>query len=376
MFLTGHTGFKGGWLSLWLQSLGAEVTGYALAAPAAPSLFELARVGAGMVCIEADIRDLPRLTHELARAKPEVVIHLAAQPLVLVGYEQPAPTFATNVMGTVNLLEAVRAAPGVRAVLNVTTDKCYASAGAASCYREGDSLGGDDPYSSSKACAELVTAAYRASFFNGASSGALPLALASARAGNVIGGGDWARHRLVPDALAAFSSGNALRIRHPEAIRPWQHVLEPLRGYLSLCERLFQEGGEFAQAWNFGPQANDAKSVGWVVEQLAAAWGPEAQWQFDAPAGPPEAQALRLDSTKAASLLGWHPRLPLEQALSWVIDWERARLRGTDMQARTLQQIALYQRMRDNPTGNPSQRGGAAAPGPGPGFLKDDVDYV
>lgn len=343
VFLTGHTGFKGSWLALWLQSLGAQVTGYALPAPTHPSLFDIARVADGMDSVIADIRDLATLQQAMQSAQPEIVIHMAAQPLVRESYRNPVDTYATNVMGTVNLLEAVRHTPGVKAVVNITTDKCYENREWVWGYRENEPMGGYDPYSNSKGCAELVSAAYRSSFFNPKDYERHGVAVATVRAGNVIGGGDWAQDRLIPDILAAFEASTPVHIRNPHAIRPWQHVLEPLRGYLTLAERLFEQGAAYAEAWNFGPRDDDAKPVGWIVEQLASLWGAGSSWQIDAGDHPHEAHYLKLDISKARSLLDWHPALNLQQALELIIAWTQARLSGQDMRQQTLNQIQAYQ---------------------------------
>ena len=343
VFLTGHTGFKGGWLSLWLQQLGANLTGYALTPPTQPSLFDLAQVGAGMTSLLGDIRDGAKLLAAIRDARPDVVIHMAAQPLVRRSYVDPVETYSTNVMGTVHLLEAVRHCDNVRAVVNVTTDKCYENREWIWPYRENEAMGGYDPYSSSKGCAELVTAAYRNSYFNPTARAEPQLALASARAGNVIGGGDWAEDRLVPDVLEAFSRGESVLIRNPRAVRPWQHVLEPLRGYLSLAERLFTEGTSYAEAFNFGPRDDDAKPVEWIVGQLAAQWGDSAGWRVDDENHPHEASLLRLDASKAAHRLGWRPLLNLDSGLQLTVDWMQANLRGADMREFTLAQINEYQ---------------------------------
>jgi CDP-glucose 4,6-dehydratase len=343
VFITGHTGFKGGWLSLWLQALGARVTGYALEPNTVPSLFEVARVGEGMTSIIADVRDLGRLSRAIRDDQPEVVIHLAAQPLVRLSYQQPVETYAVNVMGTVNLLEAVRQVPSVGAVVIVTTDKCYENREWAWGYREIDCLGGRDPYSNSKSCAEMVASAYRASFFSGNSPADHCAAVATARAGNVIGGGDWCSDRLVPDVIAAFESGMTLRIRKPDAIRPWQHVLEPLRGYLALAERLHADGSNFAEGWNFGPGDEDARTVRWIVEHMARLWGDGASWVAGPGEHPHEATFLRLDSSKARSRLDWHPVMNLEAAIGTVVEWVRAMERGEDMRRVTSRQIETYQ---------------------------------
>lgn len=343
VFLTGHTGFKGSWLSLWLQSLGAELTGYALKPPTNPSLFEAARVAEGMRCIEGDIRDLPHFTQAMQDARPEIVIHMAAQSLVRHSYQNPVETYATNVMGTVHMLEAVRAAHGVKAVVNITTDKCYENREWVWGYREIDPMGGYDPYSNSKGCAELVSAAYRSSFFNPDDYVKHGVALATVRAGNVIGGGDWAQDRLIPDIVSAFEQGKPVHIRNPHAIRPWQHVMEPLRGYLMLTEKLVEYGPDYAEAWNFGPNDEDAKPVGWIVEQMAARWGIGVQWRLDAGEHPHEAGYLKLDISKARSRLYWRPALSLEDALNLIVDWSRQCKAGTDVRGLTLDQIKAYQ---------------------------------
>lgn len=346
MFLTGHTGFKGSWLSLWLQAMGAEVTGYALPPPSQPSLFELANVAEGMTSIMGDIRDLEALHSAFRASRPDVVIHMAAQPLVRYSYENPVETYATNVIGTVNLLEAVRVFGFARAVVNVTTDKCYENREWEWGYRENEPMGGVDPYSSSKGCSELVTAAYRNSFFQSATtneSSVPDVFLASARAGNVIGGGDWAKDRLIPDILAAFERGDPVQIRNPNAIRPWQHVLEPLRGYLMLAEALFNRGTPFAEGWNFGPADEDARPVGWIVEKMAAQFGSGARWSIDKGNHPHEATYLKLDTSKAQNRLGWKPKLPLDRALRLIVEWSTQRVRGADVRALTLKQIQDYQ---------------------------------
>lgn len=343
VLLTGHTGFKGSWLSLWLQSMGANVVGYALAPPTNPSLFEEADVGSGMTSIMGDIRDLDKLQAVFAEYQPEIVIHMAAQPLVRYSYLNPVETYSTNVMGTVNLLEAVRNTPGVKAVVNITTDKCYENREWVWGYRENEPMGGYDPYSNSKGCAELVSAAYRSSFFNAETYANHGVALATVRAGNVIGGGDWASDRLIPDILSAFEQGKRVDIRNPHAIRPWQHVLEPLRGYLTLAEHLYEQGTNFAEGWNFGPNDEDAKPVGWIVEQMAALWGNDAYWQIDKGEHPHEANYLKLDISKVRSRLDWHPALRLNDALKLIIDWSKQRQAGANMRQLTLAQIINYQ---------------------------------
>ncbi len=343
VFLTGHTGFKGGWLSLWLQQMGAQLTGYALAAPGGPNLFEAARVAQGMNSVQGDVRDGAQLTAAMRAAAPEIVIHMAAQALVRYSYANPVETYAVNVMGLVNLFEAVRATPGVRAVLNVTSDKCYENREWAWGYRENEALGGYDPYSNSKACAELVTAGYRSAFFPPERHAEHGVALGSARAGNVIGGGDWAQDRLIPDMLRAIASGEPVAIRHPGAIRPWQHVLEPLGGYLTLAEHLYRDGAAFAEGFNFGPHDSDARPVAWIVERLCQCWGEGAAWRLDGQPQPHEATYLKLDCAKARSRLGWQPRWQLGQTIERIVEWHRARDAGADMRALTLGQISAYQ---------------------------------
>jgi CDP-glucose 4,6-dehydratase len=336
VFVTGHTGFKGGWLSLWLARLGAKVTGYSLAPAAEPSFFETARVGETLEThVIGDIRDFESLSRAIAQAKPGIVLHLAAQSLVRAGYATPVETYATNVMGTVHLLEAVRTVPGIAAMVNVTSDKCYENRETAHRYREDDAMGGFDPYSSSKGAAELVSAAYARSYFSASGP-----ALASARAGNVIGGGDWAEDRLVPDFFRALDAGEPLVIRSPHAVRPWQHVLEPLSGYLQLAEKLAEGGRDFAGGWNFGPGEASERTVGFVAGALADQLGGKVEIT-NAPQLH-EAGLLRLDSTKAVTKLGWSPRWPLETALERTADWHRAWREGRDMQAFSREQIAAY----------------------------------
>lgn len=337
VFLTGHTGFKGGWLSLWLQKLGAEVHGYALAPPTEPNLFSVASVSTGMAgSTIADIRDAGRLAEAMRAARPDIVFHLAAQPLVRYSYAEPGETYATNVMGTVNLLEAVRNTPSVKSIVIVTSDKCYENREWVWPYREDEAMGGYDPYSSSKACAEIVTAAYRRSFLEAAGVG-----VASARAGNVIGGGDWAADRLLPDFFRALDAGQPLVIRAPNAVRPWQHVLEPLSGYLTLAERLSADRAAFAEAWNFGPADGDARPVGWIVERLTAA-RQGASWQLDKNPQLHEAGYLKLDSSKARARLGWQPRWNLQAALGKTMEWHQGWRDRRDMKEFTLAQIEAY----------------------------------
>lgn len=343
VLLTGHTGFKGSWLSLWLQSLGANVVGYALAPPTNPSLFEAAQVAYGMISISGDIRDLNKLQAVFTEHQPEIVIHMAAQPLVRYSYINPVETYSTNVMGSVNLLEAARHTASVKAIVNVTTDKCYENKEWAWGYRENEALGGFDPYSNSKGCAELVTAAYRNSYFNPEHYESHGVAVASARAGNVIGGGDWAEDRLIPDIMRAITNGEAVNIRNPHAIRPWQHVLEPLSGYLVLAQKLYEEGAGYAEGWNFGPNDQDAKPVQWIVEHLTNNWGNGASWSVDSGNHPHEAHYLKLDCSKAKSRLNWHPRWHLAEALEHIISWQKQYQQGADIKAVTLAQINEYQ---------------------------------
>lgn len=337
VLLTGHTGFKGSWLSLWLHALGAEVHGYALAPPTSPSLFVAARVDEAIASSTiADIRDADSLRATCEVVRPEVVFHLAAQALVRQSYREPVGTFATNVMGVVNLLEAVRKVGGVRAVVNVTTDKCYENREWPWAYREIEAMGGHDPYSASKGCAELVTAAYRASFLKETGVG-----VATARAGNVIGGGDWAEDRLLPDIFRALDERRTLPVRSPYAVRPWQHVLEPLSGYLLLAEALADTGSDVAEAWNFGPADDDVRNVGWIVERLASQL-PGLAWQVDASPQPHEAHYLKLDSSKARARLGWRPRWRLAEALDRTVQWHQAWRSSADMCTFSLAQIADY----------------------------------
>ncbi|TQV79469.1 CDP-glucose 4,6-dehydratase [Exilibacterium tricleocarpae] len=339
VFVTGHTGFKGSWLILWLKQLGARVTGYALAPPSQPSMFERLNLNDQMESsVTGDIRDAAHFKGVLQAAKPEIVIHMAAQSLVRDSYLDPETTYATNVMGTVNLLEATRHTSSVKAVLNVTTDKCYENKEWVWGYREQDPLGGKDPYSSSKGCAELVSHAYRNSFLKDAG-----IASATARAGNVIGGGDWATDRVIPDAIRHFTSDKTLRIRNPGAIRPWQHVLEPLAGYLMLCQQLYKEPDTFSSSWNFGPRSNDAVTVSFLAETLTALWGDQARWKLDTDDNPPEAQYLKLDCSKAEMLLKWQPIWPLGHALKETVGWYKAFYQNEDIVAFTLDQIDRYQ---------------------------------
>lgn len=342
VFITGHTGFKGGWLSLWLQHLGAKVYGYSLEPPTETNLFKVARVAENMKSSTiADIRNTDLLKQSIANAEPEIVFHLAAQPLVRYSYDEPVETYSVNVMGTISLLEAVRATKNIRAVVIVTSDKCYENREWLWGYRENEAMGGYDPYSSSKGCAELVTAAWRKSFFESEN-----IAMASARAGNVIGGGDWASDRLVPDFLRALDAGHTLKVRSPDAVRPWQHVLEPIYGYLLLSERLYTDGNAFAEGWNFGSNEESARPVRWIIERLISSI-PGASWQYDKSQKPHEANYLKLDSSKAHSRLCWKPRWNLESALERTVEWHLKWRRGEDMLKFTMSQISKYEQSPD-----------------------------
>ncbi len=345
VFVTGHTGFKGSWFVQMLDALGAEVVGYALPPDTDPSLFQLARLEKTLHSVEADVRDAAKLAAAIQAARPQVVFHLAAQALVRRSYRQPVETYATNIMGTVHLLEAIRTCPDVRAVVVVTTDKCYRNQEWCWGYRESDPLGGHDPYSSSKACAELVCDAYRSSFFRGGDS-SHPAAIATARAGNVIGGGDWAADRLVPDCIRAMGRGETIAVRNPHATRPWQHVLEPLRGYLMLAEGLWHQPERTVGGWNFGPSESDVRSVEKVVGQLVENWGGGAQWQIAPDASMHEAMALQLDCSKAHQGLRWQPRSDLDTALRWTVDWYRKCRDGADARSLCREQIDAFMALK------------------------------
>jgi CDP-glucose 4,6-dehydratase len=343
VLITGHTGFKGSWLSLWLQSLGAYVVGYALNPPTNPSLFEVARVSQEMTSIIGDIRDLAQTLKVFAEYHPEVVIHMAAQPLVRYSYEEPVETYSTNVMGTLHVLESIRHTASVKAVVVVTTDKCYENKEWFWGYRENEPMGGHDPYSNSKGCAELLTAAYRNSYFHPEQYLKHGVAIGSARAGNVIGGGDWAEDRLIPDIMRAIFSGQPVSIRNPHSIRPWQHVLEPLLGYLLLAQKLYEYGPSFAEAWNFGPNDDDAKPVNWILDNLSSNWGGAGvSWKLDGGNHPHEAHYLKLDCSKAKARLNWTPKWSLNEALVKIVDWHKSYQQGVDMKALTLKQIEIY----------------------------------
>lgn len=347
VLVTGHTGFKGGWLALWLHTLGATVVGLALDPPSTPSLFETARIADVVTSVHGDVRSLDTVVQVMEEHQADVVFHLAAQSLVRPSYENPAETYATNVMGTVHVLEAVRRVDSVRSVVIVTSDKCYENRESALWgYREADPMGGFDPYSNSKGCAELVVSSYRRSFF---SNGARSVGVGSARAGNVIGGGDWADDRLIPDVARAFSAGEPVHIRHPQAVRPWQHVLEPVRGYLMLAHALWVDRESYAGGWNFGPEDRDARPVGEIVDQLMSIWGEDARAVLAPGPHPHEASFLRLDCSKARALLGWGPRLPLDDALEWTVEWYQAVRDGASAREMSLRQIDRYIKEADAP---------------------------
>ncbi len=348
VFLTGHTGFKGSWLSLWLNALGADVTGYSLAPPTQPNLFEQAQVAKSVRSITGDIRDFERLKAAVAECCPTVLIHMAAQSVVRRGYTDPIETYSSNVMGTVHVFEALRKLERPCAVVNVTSDKCYANREWVWGYREDEPMGGRDPYSNSKGCAELVTSAYRESFFPTAAIERHGVAVASARAGNAIGGGDWTSDQLIPDLMRAFLAKQSCVIRNPSAVRPWQFVLEPLRGYLTLAERLSEDGSRFASGWNFGPSEVDAKPVSWIADTAARSWGQGASWSHDAETHPHEAHLLKLDTSKANTCLDWHPVLPLDKALEWIVEWYGAFQAGADLRRLTLTQVERYEQLLQN----------------------------
>jgi CDP-glucose 4,6-dehydratase len=342
VLVTGHTGFKGSWLSLWLQSLGAKVLGYALEPPTQPNLFNLASVASGITSVLGDVCDGEHLRQVVKDFKPGIVFHMAAQAIVRESYNKPVETYATNVMGTVHLLDAVRHAGNVRAVLIITSDKCYENREWVWGYREYEAMGGFDPYSSSKGCAEIVTSSYRNSFFNRQRYSEHRVAIASARAGNVIGGGDWGKYRLIPDILRALIIGETVIIRNPRAIRPWQHVLDPLNGYLTLAERLYEDGEKYCEAWNFGPYESGVKPVSWVVDQLHNLWGDSRSWKLDKAHQPHEDNYLFLDCAKARHQLGWEPKLDLKTALEWIVNWTKAHQAGEDMRTVTHRQIGNF----------------------------------
>jgi CDP-glucose 4,6-dehydratase len=344
VFLTGHTGFKGTWLASWLVKLGAHVFGLALAPDTKPSLCELVDIEHRTTSVRQDIRDGAAVCQLMQQSAPDIVLHLAAQPLVQRSYVSPVLTYETNVMGTVHVLEAVRQTPSVRAVVVVTSDKCYENREWYWGYREDDHLGGYDPYSSSKACAELVTAAWRRSFLSRSENGR-NVAVATARAGNVIGGGDWATDRLIPDCVRALSDGRPVPVRNPNAMRPWQHVLDPLCGYLLLAERLWREGNEMAEAWNFGPSINEVMPVLNIVERIVALWGDGGSYELANNTRPHEAGLLAVDASKARMRLGWRPRLGIEEALSWTAQWYKRQFLGTPATMLVDEDIDRFERL-------------------------------
>ena len=338
VYLTGHTGFKGSWLSLWLQNMGANVKGYSLIPNTTPNIFTEARVAENIESEIGDIRDLTQITKSMSDFNPDVLIHMAAQPLVRLSYKDPVDTYTTNVIGTVNVLEAARKCSNLKAIVSVTTDKCYENNEWEWGYRENEPMGGHDPYSSSKGCAELVTAAYRRSFFSTKETASL----ASARAGNVIGGGDWSDDRLIPDILKAFEKSESVIIRNPLSTRPWQHVLEPLSGYLVLAQELFENGDAFAEAWNFGPKDEDCKPVNWILDKMVSKWGDGACWELDKNNNPHEAGFLKLDCSKAANRLKWQPKWNLEHTLNLIIDWHQLYLNKLDVKKECIKEIKNY----------------------------------
>lgn len=343
VFLTGHTGFKGGWMSLWLQSLGAELTGYSLEPVTKNNLFTITEIGKNMNSIIGDIRDLESITKHMKECAPEIVIHMAAQPLVRDSYVNPIKTYSTNLMGTINLFEAARETENVKVVINITSDKCYENYETTHSFKETDPMGGFDPYSNSKGCSELITSSYRNSFFkDGGFDNSKEIAIASVRAGNVIGGGDWSKDRLVPDILNSFEKNKAVTIRNPNAIRPWQHVLEPIGGYLSLAEKLYTKGNQFSEGWNFGPKHDGVKTVEWIVQYMRKSWGNQPEYIHDIGDNPHEAKLLMLDISKAEKKLGWTPKLSIEEAIDNVISWHKEFLNSSDMRSISLEQIKNY----------------------------------
>lgn len=338
VFITGHTGFKGSWLSIWLQEMGAVVKGFSLSPSTTPNLFEVASVAKGMESEIGDIRNLEAITNSMTSFNPDILIHMAAQPLVRLSYVEPVETYATNVMGTIHILEAARKCKNLTSIVAITTDKCYENKEWSWGYRENEAMGGHDPYSSSKGCCELLIASYRKSFFNNPTSPSL----SSVRAGNVIGGGDWSDDRLIPDILKAFENSESVVVRNPLSTRPWQHVLEPLSGYLVLAENLYNSGNRFAEGWNFGPKDEDCKSVEWILDTMKKTWGEGASWKLDTNNNPHEAGFLKLDCSKAAQELKWVPQWDLEFTLKSIVDWHKAWINNADMKKQCLQEIKLY----------------------------------
>lgn len=339
VFLTGHTGFKGSWLSLWLQKLGVNLVGYSKSIPTNPSLFELVKIDSEMVSIMGDVRDYQHLLESIKKYNPEIVIHMAAQAILRNSYQDPVETYSTNVMGTVNLLESIRKIGNVRVILNVTSDKCYEAKKLSRGYKEDDPMGGYDPYSNSKACAELVTSSFRNSFFNSKKFEEHRIALASARAGNVIGGGDWGTDRLIPDIMRGILDGIKIKMRNPNAIRPWQFVLDPLNGYLLLIEDLWKYGPKFTEGWNFGPREDSVKPVRWIVDKISDLWNNNINWELDDGNNLYEEENLKLDCSKSISRLGWKPKTNLELGMAWTIDWYKQYQDQKDMKKFTEKQI-------------------------------------
>jgi CDP-glucose 4,6-dehydratase len=338
IFLTGHTGFKGSWLSLWLQEMGSVVKGYSLAPNTSPNLFTEAKVIESMDSEIGDIRDLERVTKSMIDFNPDIVLHMAAQPLVRLSYIEPIETYSTNVMGTLNVLEAARKCKNIKAIIAITTDKCYENKELNRGYKEHDPMGGHDPYSSSKGCCELLISSYRRSFFNTSNTAAL----ASARAGNVIGGGDWADNRLIPDILNAFAHSKKVIVRNPSAVRPWQHVLEPLSGYLVLAEKLYLNGKQYAEGWNFGPKDKDCKNVEYILDKIVAHWGEGSSWSLDDKSNPHEANFLKLDISKSARKLKWKPKWGLDFTLKSTVNWHKQWLSGEDIRKVCISEINHY----------------------------------
>ncbi len=336
VFLTGHTGFKGSWLSMWLALLGANVKGYALNPPTSPSLFNEAKVDSIIDSHIGDIRDQDVLHESMTKFNPDVLIHMAAQPLVRYSYDAPIETYEVNVIGTAKVLEVARSCPNLKAIVNITTDKCYENDERSEGYKESDPMGGYDPYSSSKGCAELVASSYRRSFLQGQGIG-----LASVRAGNVIGGGDWADDRLIPDILRSFEKKESVVVRNPKATRPWQHVLEPLSGYLVLAQKLYNNQKEYSEGWNFGPNDDDAKPVDWILNSMMSKW-PNSSWELDGNSNPHEAGFLKLNISKAESRLDWKPTWSLDQTLNHIVSWHRAWLSGEDVQVTSFNEITEF----------------------------------
>lgn len=340
VLITGHTGFKGSWTSIWLSQMGCKVVGYAKPAPTKPSLFESSNIADSIVNIEGDICDLEKVKQVVAEHKPEIVLHMAAQALVRESYDNPIETYMVNVIGTANILEAIRSCERTRVFVGITTDKCYKKQDGPWGYKETDPLGGNDPYASSKAGSELVIHSYRKSFFSQKKT-----AIASVRAGNVIGGGDWAKDRIIPDIMRAFQSGEMLHIRNPHAVRPWQFVMEPIRGYLMLAEKLWENPETFEDGWNFGPNEESSQEVGYIVKKLASQWGSEANWKLDTIENPPEDAFLRLDSSKARWQLGWKPMIHLDECLDWITEWYQHQNKGGCVLEKTAEQLTRYEKI-------------------------------